>query len=52
MKFLSQFQQFDFERFAKDKGFMVVGCSPWKEHGSNEVIGTKVDTVIYADNTE
>lgn len=52
MKFLSQFQQFDFDKFAKDKGFMVVGCSPWKEHGTNEILGTKVETVIYADNTE
>lgn len=52
MKFLSQFQEFDFERFAKDKGFMVVGCSPWKEQETNAVLGTKVDTVIYADNTE
>ena len=52
MKFLSQFQEFDFERFAKDKGFMVVGCSPWKEQETNAVLGTKVDTVIYADKTE
>ena len=52
MKFLSQFQTFDFERFAKDKRFMVVGCSPWKEHGSDQIIGTKVDTVIFADHTE
>lgn len=52
MKFLSQFQHFDFEGFAKDKGFLVIGCSPLKEHGTNEVIGTKVDTVICTDNTE
>lgn len=52
MKYLSQFQRFDYEAFAKDKRLMVTGCSPWKDRDTGEVLGTKVDTVIFADHTE
>lgn len=51
MKFLAQFNRFDFEAFSKDKRLVVVGCSPWKDQ-SGTVLGTKVETVIFADNTE
>lgn len=52
MKFLNQFQKFDFDTFAKEKAFMVIGCTPWKENGKDNILGTKVETVICADNTE
>lgn len=51
MKYLSQFNKFDFEEFSKEKRLMVVGCAPWRDQ-SGVVLGTKVDTVIFVDNTQ
>lgn len=49
MKYLRQFEHFDFKGFSKDKIFMVLGCLPWVENGV--CIGTKVETVIIRDDT-
>lgn len=49
MKKLSQF--FDWDRFSKDKVFMVTGCRVWKEYNTENVKGTCVDTVIARDET-
>jgi hypothetical protein len=51
MKHLNQFQKFDWEAFAKDKRFIVVGISEWKDFDSKAVLGSKVDCVIIEDNT-
>lgn len=51
MKFLSQFNKFDFEEFMKDKRLMALSCSQWKEQDGT-IAGTKVETVIVTDNTQ
>lgn len=52
MKYLSQFNSFDFEAFSKGKVFVVTGCVPWKDYKTKEVLGTRVDCVIAVDKTE
>ncbi len=52
MKYLSQFQEFDFAAFAKGKVFVVTGCNQWKDYETKKVMGTKVDCVIAVDKTE
>lgn len=52
MKFLGQFNNFDFEAFSKGKVFVVTGCSPWRDYETKKVMGTKVDCVIAVDRTE
>lgn len=51
MKKLSMFTYFDFESFAKDKKIMCTGNRPWKDFDSDKILGTKIDAVIVADNT-
>lgn len=52
MKYLNQFNNFDFAAFAKGKVFIVVGSSPWKDYTTMKVLGTKIDCVIAVDKTE
>ena len=49
---LSQYQSFDFERFAQGKVFLCTGCSPWIEHNTKRKLGTRVEVVIIKDNTQ
>ena len=51
MKKLSQFIMFDFDAFAKDKGFLCTGTKPWTDHESGVLRGTKVEAVIVRDKT-
>lgn len=51
MKYLSQFQVFDWENFSKGKSFKVVGVAPWRDYTTKGVIGTDVKVVITRDNT-
>lgn len=49
---LSQFENFDWDAFAEGKVFLCIGCAPWKEFGSDTIVGTKVSAVIVKDDTE
>ncbi len=51
MKKLNMFTYFDFNDFAKGKGFISTGIQPLKDFDSGKVIGTKVEAVIAQDNT-
>lgn len=51
MKFLNQFQEFDFSRFATGKVFLVVGKRPWLDYDTGAALGTTVECVIYKDET-
>ena len=52
MKFLSQFNQFDFTRFAEGKEFQVSEpCVPWVERDTNKILGTVVTVAITIDRT-
>lgn len=51
MKNLTQFISFRIEDFLKEKRLVVVGCRPWTDNNSKDVLGTKVDVVIIVDNT-
>ena len=51
MKKLSQFSVFDFEAFSKGKLYLCTGQSEWKDYNTGEHLGTKVDVVIYRDDT-
>ena len=52
MKYLNQFQTFDWERFAAGKVFRVLGQSEYVDYDSKQHLGTKIETVIYKDETE
>lgn len=53
MKYLSQFNQFDFARFAEGKEFQVSEpCVPWVERDTNRILGTVATVVIINDNTD
>lgn len=49
LKKLSQF--FDWNRFSKDKKFLVTGCKVWEDFNTKETLGTAVEVCITADNT-
>lgn len=51
MKKLPQFSVFDFEAFSKGKLYLCTGQSEWKDYNTGEHLGTKVDVVIYRDDT-
>ena len=51
MKGLKQFLNFDWQNFSKDKQFLVVGTGDYVEFGTNNKLGSKIDTVILKDNT-
>ena len=52
MKGLNKFVYFDWESFAQDKRFVVVGVKPWTEYETKNVLGTKFDLVIAMDKTD
>ena len=47
MKYLAQFQIFDFERFSEGKEYRVVECSPLRDRNTNRILCTGV---VYEDN--
>lgn len=49
MKKLTTF--FAYVAFVKDKVLEVTGVSDWKEYGTNNILGTKVEVTIVVDNT-
>lgn len=49
LKKLSQFNYFDAEGFFSKLGLIVVGRSVWKEYGTGEIKGSKVEVVISSD---
>lgn len=51
MKKLSMFLSFNFNEFARNKTFICISTSPWKDFESGEILGTKVETVIAKDET-
>lgn len=51
MKYLRQYEYFDWNGFAKQKKFMTVGISPLTDYETKELIGTKVEVVITSDST-
>ena len=51
MKGLKQFLTFDWDNFGKDKQFLVVGTGDYVEYGTNNKLGSKIDTVILKDTT-
>ena len=51
MKKLSQFSGFDDEAFSKGKLYLCTGQSEWKDYNTGEHLGTKVEVVIYRDDT-
>lgn len=51
MKYLSQFIKFDWIAFAQAKQFLVTGCSAWKDHNSDNILGTRVEVAIVKDAT-
>lgn len=51
MRFLNQFNNFDFDNFSQGKVFIATGVRPWADHSSGAALGTIVDAVIYTDNT-
>ena len=52
MKYLNQFSVFDLDKFLNGKKLVVTGCAPLKDNDTGKVLGTRVSTVIFADNTE
>lgn len=51
MKYLRQYEYFDWNGFAKQKKIMTVGISPLTDYETKELIGTKVEVVITSDST-
>lgn len=49
MKKLTMFTYFD--AFMKGKVLMCTGVTPWKDHDTGAVLGTKVETAIFKDKT-
>ena len=45
------FTYFDFEGFMKGKTLMCTGVTPWKDHDTGAILGTKVETAIFKDKT-
>lgn len=52
MKKLNQFQRFDWNAFCNGKLFLVTGTSEWQDYDTKEHLGTKVEVVIYKDDTK
>lgn len=51
MKKLTQFLEFNTEKFFKGKAFVTTGISEWRDFDTNQKKGTKVETVIAQDDT-
>lgn len=51
MKNLNKFQKFDLLAFLQGKELTVTGCRPWKDHDTQQELGTVVDTAITKDET-
>lgn len=51
MKGLKEFLTFDWQNFSKDKQFLVVGTGEYTEFDTKRHLGTKIESVIIADNT-
>lgn len=49
---LSLFQRFDIEAFLKNKKLQTVGVQEWRDYKTQNVLGTKVEVVIIADETD
>lgn len=50
MRHLTEF--FDSERFFRDKVLIATGCEEWRDFDNKQnLLGTKVNVVIYQDNT-
>lgn len=52
MKYLRQFEKFDWHEFSKDKRFLLVGLSPLTDRQTNEVVGSRGEVVIIGDETD
>lgn len=52
MKALTQFNEFNWKGFSKDKVFVVTGVSEWRDYDTKQHMGTKVEVVISVDNTQ
>lgn len=52
MKYLNQFNHFDWDAFAKGKSFVCNGATPWTDRDTGALMGTKVECVIMEDETE
>ena len=48
---LSEFNKFDWPRFADGKVFVCTGQRPWTDRDNGSALGTIVDAVIYRDDT-
>lgn len=51
MKYLKQFNTFDFENFSKGKVYVCVACQKWKDYTTDQVLGTVVEVAIVQDDT-
>ena len=51
MRFLNQFNEFNFVQFSEGKTFNVVEVAPWQDYKTKELLGTEVTVVIMTDNT-
>lgn len=51
MKNLYFFQKFDLIAFIQGKELTVTGCRPWKDHDTQQELGTAVDVAITKDET-
>lgn len=52
MKKLSQFMDFNFEKFSKGKIYQVIGISEWVDYTTKAHMGKKVECLITQDNTQ
>lgn len=52
LKKLSMFQYFDIEGFLAKKKLMLVGSQEWRDFQTQRVLGTKIEVVIVADETD
>lgn len=52
LKRLALFQYFDIESFLEKKKLMTVGVQEWKDYETQNILGTKVEVVIVADETD
>ena len=52
MKCLAKYTVFDLATFLAEKELTAVGCSPWLDHATGAVLGTRVDVAITHDDTE
>jgi len=51
MKYLSQFQRFDWDRFAEGKVFLTTGQRPWLSRDTGATLGTVIEVVVHQDKT-